>query len=113
MATRLTSQSHPKHTVQPHLPPPLFLVSLLLVLLSLSARHYITAFIIIAATIQYALTLLRKQTNNPAQTVLPLDTLNTLVDADIAWNAAVREAISTLDKQGCISWLIIFLALLN
>jgi len=53
---------------------------------------------------QYALTLFHSQTSKSAQLVLPLDTLNTLVDADAAWNAAVSDAMSTLDSEGCVSY---------
>lgn len=102
MGTQLSSHSRSTHPVQPHQPPALFLVLLLLVLLTLSAGHYITALIITAAAVQYALTLLHNQPTNSAQTTLPLDTLNTLVDADTAWNAAVKEAMSTLDEEGCV-----------
>ena len=87
------------------LPPALFLVSLFLVLLSVSTGHYITALVIIAASVQYALTLFHSQPHKSksAQTILTLDTLNTLVDADAAWNAAVSEAMSIIDRTGCVS----------
>jgi len=83
--------------------PALFLVSLILVLLSVSAGHYITALVIIATTVQYALTLSHSQSDKSAQTILTLDTINTLVDADAAWNAAVSEAMSIIDREGCVS----------
>jgi len=103
MDIRHNSQSRSGHMARPHLPPALFLVSLFLILLSVSAGHYITALVIIAAPMQYALTLLHTQQNKTAQTIFPLDTLNTLVGAGAAWNAAVSEAVSTVDSEGCAS----------
>ena len=99
--TRHSSQSRSR---QPP-PPALFLVSLFLVFLSVSAGHYIIALVIIAAALQYAFTLFHSQPHKSesAQTILTLDTLNTLVDADAAWNAAVSEAMSIIDRTGCVS----------
>ena len=102
----VSHNSHSRSTPIAHLPltPALFLVPLFLVLFSVSAGHYITALIIIAAATQYALTLFHNQPDKSAQTILTLDTLNNLVDADAAWNTAVSEAMSIIDREGCVSW---------
>jgi len=52
---------------------------------------------------QYALTLFPSQPDKSSQTILTLDTLNTLVDADAAWNTAVSEAMSIMDRGGYVS----------
>ena len=99
----LQSRSRPASAPAPAPALALSLISLILVLLSVSAGHYITALVIIAATVQYAPTLFHSQIDKSAQTVLTLDTLNALVDADAAWNAAVSEAMSIIDREGCVS----------